>query len=249
MSLNLETRPSARTFRRNRLRLSLLEGFSLTQSGRPLQLPMGTQRLICFVALHDGPLQRIFVAGSLWPDTTERHAAANLRSALWRLSQPGPTPVLIATAKTLALAQTVWVDAREASEAARILQARKSTDATRLPPFTRFTKDLLLDWYEDWVIIERERFRQVRLHALENLSTIHRRAGRFAQAIDAALAAVSGEPLRESAHRVLIEAHLAEGNKSEAFRQYDLYCRLLRAEVGVPPSTALESMVHCVRTA
>ena len=53
-------------------------------------------------------------------------------------------------------------------------------------------------------------------------------ARRFGPALEAALAAVAGEPLRESAHRVLIKAHLAEGNVSEAIRQYHFYRTLLQ---------------------
>jgi DNA-binding SARP family transcriptional activator len=54
---------------------------------------------------------------------------------------------------------------------------------------------------------------------------------------------VSGEPLRESAHRAVIEVHLAEGNPGEALRQYDLYRRLLRVELGLSPSQAIRSLV------
>ena len=76
--------------------------------------------------------------------------------------------------------------------------------------------------------LARERHRQFRLPALEEVSCRHRRAQRYDLALRAALAAVSSEPLRESAHRAVIEVHLAEGNQSEAVRQFDL--RLLQAD-------------------
>ncbi|MGH8905014.1 MAG: AfsR/SARP family transcriptional regulator [Egibacteraceae bacterium] len=60
--------------------------------------------------------------------------------------------------------------------------------------------------------------------------------GRYSQAIDAGLAAIAGEPLRESAHRALIRAYLAEGNPSEALRQYRIYRRLLHDPTRPPPS-------------
>ena len=80
--------------------------------------------------------------------------------------------------------------------------------------------DLLPDWNEDWVLIERERFRQARLHALEALCDRFSEAGRMMPAIQAGLAAVTADPFRESAHRALIRTHLREGNRSEALRQY-----------------------------
>ena len=78
--------------------------------------------------------------------------------------------------------------------------------------------DLLPGLYEDWAIMDRERIRQRMLHALEMLSRELSKAGRYADAIDAALTAISADPLRESAQRALIEAHAAEANWGEARR-------------------------------
>ena len=104
--------------------------------------------------------------------------------------------------------------------------------------------DLLPDWYEEWVSVERERFRQLRLHALDALCEQLTSAGRFAPAIEVGMAAVAAEPLRESAHQRLIEAHLAEGNRGEAIRQYCLCRRLLRDRLGLRPSNQLENLVR-----
>src|SRR5215210_3933939 len=54
--------------------------------------------------------------------------------------------------------------------------------------------ELLPDWYDEWLQFERERYRQVRLHALEALASAFSRAGRHAQAVEAALGAVAAEP-------------------------------------------------------
>ena len=67
--------------------------------------------------------------------------------------------------------------------------------------------------------------------------------GRFADAIEAALSAVSGDPLRESAQRVLIEAHAAEDNWGEARRSCECYRELIRTELGVDPSRDLTAFV------
>jgi DNA-binding SARP family transcriptional activator len=104
--------------------------------------------------------------------------------------------------------------------------------------------DLLPSWYDDWVLFERERLRQLRIHALETLAATLTRKARFAEAIDAALHAICAEPLRESAHRRLIEAHLAEGNVSEAITQYERYRALLDEALGVPPSPGLRALLH-----
>ena len=104
--------------------------------------------------------------------------------------------------------------------------------------------ELLPDWYDDWVVIERERFRQLRVHALERLCERLTSERRFTEAVETGLAAVEGEPLRESAHRVLIHAHLAEGNAAEALRQYGVFRGLLRDRLGLEPSGQMDALVR-----
>ena len=59
--------------------------------------------------------------------------------------------------------------------------------------------DFLPGWYDDWALMERERIRQRLLHALEAVSRRLARAGDYAGAVEAAMLAISAEPLRESA--------------------------------------------------
>ena len=225
-------------------RLSLLGGFELRCTGRDVAVARSGQRLLALLALQARPLERCWVAGTLWLDATEERAGASLRSALWRLPQPGGTAVVEATTTHLRLARDLAVDVQELTGLAQGLElptARAGDD--HLDPSV-LASDLLPDWYEDWVVLERERYRQLRLHALEALSARLTEAGRFGAAVQAGLAAVAGEPLRESAHRTLIQAHLAEGNPGEAVRQYHLYRRLLATELAIDPSPAIRGMVQ-----
>src|SRR3954452_9389824 len=102
------------------IHVRLLGGFGVVCDGRELELPQSAQRLIAFLALQDAPLLRLYVAGVLWPDTSEKRSYANLRSALWRLRKV-PHEVVDARAANLRLAPGVAVDAREAAAAARAL--------------------------------------------------------------------------------------------------------------------------------
>src|SRR5262249_2572307 len=65
--------------------LQLLGGFELVLDGGRVTLPVSAQRLLAFLALHRHPLMRVYVAGTLWIDSSERHANACLRTTLWRL--------------------------------------------------------------------------------------------------------------------------------------------------------------------
>jgi SARP family transcriptional regulator, regulator of embCAB operon len=59
----------------------------------------------------------------------------------------------------------------------------------------------------------------------------------------AALAAVRAEPLRESSRAALIRVHIAEGNPSEALREFTRYGELLGLELGIEPTERLRGLV------
>ena len=103
--------------------------------------------------------------------------------------------------------------------------------------------ELLPGWYDEWVLLERERLCQLRMHALEAWAGKLAAAGRYGEAIQAACAAVGVEPLRESAHRALVRVHLAEGNVAEAVRAYESFRALLAAELGVEPTAQMDALV------
>lgn len=222
--------------------LRLLGSFEVTRVGRALPLPMSAQRLVALLGLHGRPLMRSFVAGTLWLDMPEERAAASLRSTLWRLH--GAASGLVTSANgQLALSSGTTVDLEQArARARRILDEPNALDAGDEPARV-LELDVLPQWYDDWVMIERERFRQMRLRALEALSGQLLQRGRCHRALEAGLAAVAAEPLRESAHRAVIAVHLAEGNRSEAVRQYELYRQLLQDELRVAPSPLMESLM------
>jgi DNA-binding SARP family transcriptional activator len=224
--------------------LSLLGSFDLTIRGTRVAMAQSCQRLVALLAVVGQPVRRVYVAGSLWPDKSDGRAAANLRSTIWRLG--GSDVVVEAPVSALALHPDVSVDLPRVTKLARILvQALDNdalTDRLLLNSQRSLEQDLLPDWYDDWLVIERERLRQLRLYALEALSRLQLGHGCPSAAIEAALTATRIEPLRESAHRLLIEIHLSEGNWSEAIRQYDRCCALLRSELGVGPSAQLRSL-------
>ena len=222
--------------------LTMLGGFDLRSRGQRVVLPPSAERVVAYLALHQGPATRPNVAGTLWLDVPEERAMANLRSALWRLRRPGVT-IVEASGEHLALADEVEVDFRELSLAARrCLDGDSPADISQLDRLAN-SSDLLGDWYEDWVLLEREHFRQLRLQALERLALELAASGQYGRAAETALAAVASEPLRESAHRALISVHLAQGNRGEAIRQYGIYKRLMHDELDLDPSPQMDDLI------
>jgi DNA-binding SARP family transcriptional activator len=214
-------------------------------------LPQSAERVVAFLAVHDRAVERSQVAGTLWPDATDSHAAGSLRSALWRLHDADGC-VVEATTSRLRLAPLLRVDLREGlGLARRLLQAGTPGNAGQPPmqAVAELDRDLLPDWYlDDWLVLPREQWRQMRLHALEVLAMGLAARGEFAVAVAAALAAVRGEPLRESAHRCLIQVHLAEGNAAEAVAEFQSFRRLLHSELGMEPSSAFIRLLRGATT-
>ena len=238
-------------------RITLLDGFGLNSPGSGPQpaaddLPRAVQRLVAHLCLAHRPT-RTATAGHLWPDVPEYHAHGSLRSALWRLNKAVPGLVEV-SGNALQLATDVSVDVRElTSWARRAVAAAGGSDGDALPyaaladtalPDTALLGDLLPGWYDDWVLLERERLRQLRMQALEAVAVRLSFLGRHGEALEAAHAAIGAEPLRESARRIVVRIHLAEGNEAEAVRAYELFRTLLEAELGVPPTEQMTRLVQ-----
>ncbi|MFB7497891.1 BTAD domain-containing putative transcriptional regulator [Streptomyces sp. NPDC056161] len=257
--------------------LTLMGGFDLRYAGRSVPVAPAGRRLLSLLVLSRRTLTREHVAGKLWPDTCGDRAAGCLRSALWRLPRP-ERPLVVATVSTLQLSPDIATDLAAVEDTLQRVIAWSERSERPAPPGPSgpprrhdghdghaaapppdlepadhaLSSDLLPEAWDEWVIVERERLHQMRLHALESLARGHRSAGRFGRALDAALRAVAGEPLRESAHRQVIETYLAEGNTGAALRHFGELRELLRTELGLEPSPALcrrmDSAVAALRT-
>jgi SARP family transcriptional regulator, regulator of embCAB operon len=228
----------------------VLGGFALFWEGSVLRIPRASQRLLAFLALQGRMVKRAAVAGTLWPDASETHASTNLRSALARL-QGTARKALAASKLELGLAEGVMVDVRHAHGLARrLLDPAVTPDRSEvgMAAIPALSADLLPDWYDDWALIEAEDWHQLRLHALEALAGRLIALGRWGEAASAAGAAVRAEPLRESARAALIQAHLAEGNQSEAVREFTRYRTLLDAELGLAPTPRLHGLLQALQS-
>jgi DNA-binding SARP family transcriptional activator len=140
----------------------------------------------------------------------------------------------------------VKVDLQTWTHQARLLMAQPGSGINGAVPTVvdALSAELLPAWSDEWLIFERQRWDQLRLHALEQLAERFASAGMYMDSVEAALAAVAIEPYRESANRVLIRAYIAEGNQASAVAQYHRYQRILTRELGVRPTAQLQRLVH-----
>lgn len=221
--------------------LRVLTEFQFLVEDRPVLLPHSVERVLAFLGMNNAPVKRARIAGSLWPDIAESRANGGLRSALWRLRRV--TGVIREQNHSLALSPDVNVDIADMTELTRALVTRPTRPALDRIPDLVGASAILPGWDDEWLVVERERYRIRRLRALEKSAEALLTAGDHAGALDAALASVDTEPYRETAHRLVIRVHIAEGNYAEAIRAYQSYCALVSDELGIPPSSRIDGLV------
>jgi DNA-binding SARP family transcriptional activator len=222
--------------------LVLTGEFKLVVGEQTLVVPHTVERVLAFLALAGHAVNRTKLAGTLWLDATEEQAANNLRTALWRLRRAGSQLIAVHPDR-VRLAPEVTVDLAALSDLAyRLIRHPEPEDLYRLPELVH-CGELLPDWDDGWVVADRERFRLLRLEALECAAAVLIEQRRFGDALIAALAATRAEPLRESARQLVMQVHACKGNAVEALRAYRAYQSLLRAELGLDPSPSMRRMV------
>jgi DNA-binding SARP family transcriptional activator len=221
--------------------LRLMGGFDLRRGARSVQLQPSIQRLVAFLALGDRQATRSQCAGSLWSFAPREHAVRSLRSAIWRLKRACPD-LLDSRRDQLRLTAALAIDAHtQASLCESVIVPGARCDAGRLERLLPEAV-LLPDWDEPWVVLERERHRLLRMHALEAGAT-RLAADHPHLAMVAATAVVASEPLRESAWRLVISINLRQGNVASARHAFQTYAAVLEAELGIQPSDQMRALV------
>jgi DNA-binding SARP family transcriptional activator len=220
-------------------RVTVLGSFTVTADGGPGGPPtVDARRVVAYLAVHRRPQRRADLAADLWPGVPE--AARLLDDAVADLLAVG---LLVdrdddGRGAPVALHPDVRVDLDEAMSLVRTLTETSGRPAPVPADLSRaralLAADILPGDPAPWLTVERERFRQIRLNAVEELSAALSARGRHAEAVSVAYGAVRAAPSRETARRALIEAHLAQGDIAEAVAAYDEYQELLRCSVGAP---------------
>ena len=232
------SRPSA-----DHVDLTLLGGFHARLSpGSALKVPAGkAQALLAYLAIPCGVAHpRDKVAALLWADMREERARANLRQTVYTLRRALPGRMVGSIRlddETLAL-EPAAVDV-DVSAFERL--ATKSAPDTLAQAAAIYQGDLLQGLpvregpFEDWLMAERERLRELALEILARLLAQQRAAGETELALQTALRLLSLDPLLETVHRTIMRLYEALGRRNSALRQYQMCVSVLRRELGVEP--------------
>ena len=211
-----------------------------------------------------GDHRREKLAGLLWPDFPERTARANLRNALANLRQilgdrqlPGnsmpPYPFLKVTRQTIHfnLSSDCQIDARDflAVVEERSPSLEELAGAVKLIR-GEFMEGFSLpgsDIFEEWLLLQRERFNRLTLETLHRLASGLSNLGQFKRALEYAWRQVELDPLQENAQRQLMSLLAFNGQVSQALTQYENYRNLLARELTAEPSEETIELERLIR--
>ena len=235
--------------------LTLFGGFGIRlASGRAAELPVRKDRaLLAVLALPPGATHsRESLASLLWSDRGDQQARDSLRHSLTRLRQclQGATPPPIVADR-----QSVRLDpAAVTTDVAAFERLLTEGTPEALQRAAALYLGDLLDGigvrdpaFEDWLLIERQRLRQLADEALAKLLAQSMMAGARDRAAAAARQMLTLDPLREAAFRALMQIHTERGQTTQALKLYESLRDRLHRELGVKPEPATVQLYHSIR--
>ncbi|NOY54505.1 MAG: tetratricopeptide repeat protein [Actinobacteria bacterium] len=234
------------------LRVYLFGGFFMERAGKALP-PIASRvgrSLFAHLVMHRGrPLQRDLLAGSFWPDLPEGRARRRLSHTLWQIQDTvsdGSASHLATTADTLAFDTTApyWLDVEEFDHlfdsleiSRRDTQLGRAGDAAALRACVELYRgDFLAGFFDNWVVVEQDHYRQRYLVALSRLVEVTKAQGAYEEALAHARRLTHHDPLREEAHQEVMRLCFLLGRTSDAVQQFERCRSVLAEELGTEPS-------------
>ncbi|HLK59589.1 MAG TPA: BTAD domain-containing putative transcriptional regulator [Chthonomonadaceae bacterium] len=203
--------------------------------------------LLALLALRHGrAVDRSWLAGTLWPDSSESQALHNLRNDLVHLRKAlgrEGARIQSPTRDTLTLAlEGAEVDVVDFDRA-----VRAGDEASLLHAVALYTGPLLEGCYEAWVSPERESREQACLTALESLADKATERADYAAAIPYLRKAEKLDPLRDTTARRLMSALQVTGDTAAAIEVYRRLRLRLHEELFSVPDEATTRLFQQIR--
>lgn len=227
------------------LAIHLLGQPRLLFNSQPLKFnaPPKTILLLAYLLLHRSqPVDRQQLSFLLWPDHSEEAARANLRRHLHHLQRilqavPSDCPWLLSDTQTIR-----WNPAADFGLDLAEFERLSADSATLEAAAAGYTGDFLEGEYDDWVLLEQERLRNLYFDVLTRLVFQNRAERNFAKAIAFAQQILGRDPFREEVVRQLMAVSYEAGDRAAAIQTYETFERRLRDEIGVPPMPETQSL-------
>lgn len=221
-----------------------------------------TQELLCFLLIfRHNPHTREKIANLLWEDKSDSQSKQYLRQTLWQIQSS--LDGIWSADKSLITVESdwlqingeanLWVDIVQLEQAFALAQgsqghlltpskARKLMYAAGL-----YRGDLLETCYQDWCILERERFQNTYLAILDWLVDYCLACRDYAAGVDYGMQLLRCDIARERTHRKLMRLHYLNNNRTGALRQYQRCRQVLEQEFEVEPATRTVDLYNQIR--
>jgi TolB-like protein/DNA-binding SARP family transcriptional activator len=236
------------------LELVLLGGFQVRAAGQAIDVSGRKERaLLAVLAMPPGePRSRDKLAGLLWSDRGDKQARDSLKQAVLRLRKSfgtlHPLPIRTDRVSLTLDAAEVAVDVQEFEQL-----IGDGTPNAVARAATLYRGDLLdgLDVrdpaFEEWLLFERQRLRDLARAALARLLELHMASNAHDQAGATARRLLALDPLQETAHRALMQIYAEHGQTALALKQYQVCRDALQGELGVKPDAETERLYQSIR--
>ena len=221
--------------------------------------------LLAYLAVTRRAHTRDKLAALLWGEMSDADAKNNLRQALANLKKFFEDELTV-TRDSIEFTGGAFVDSIEFDSALRSasssdtsisLSASPERVAVILTDSLRLYRGDFLEGFhvrdapdfEDWMLAERARLRELALGALHTLTQFHAQRGNFNTAMTFASRLLAFDPWREEAHRQLMLLQARTGQSSAALAQYEACKKILEKELGVEPSLETTALYERIRSA
>jgi predicted ATPase/DNA-binding SARP family transcriptional activator len=213
------------------LEIRFLGRFDIGRDGSEIDIGSRPARLLfAYLILTRGSMQpREMLAGVLWPESTESSARKNLRQALWRLRQVIGEENLIVEPDSIGFDKNsdYWLDIEE-------LEMPGGSDPEK--SVMVYEGELLPGYYEEWILLERDRLASVYNRKMQQLIESVSRRQDWEQLIDWSERWIARGDYPEAGYRALMTAYGCLGDLSSVEATYQRCVDAMDAHVGVPPS-------------
>jgi DNA-binding SARP family transcriptional activator len=218
------------------LKIHLLGHFKVLKGEDAVEVPSRpAQSLFAYLAISAGTVhRREKLAGLLWPEASESNARSNLRHALWRLRKAVGNEYLIADKITVAFDEHAdyWLDVNALSRE----EHEGRTTEELLEQITHYGGELLPGFYDDWVILERERYRALFDNKVQKLLDQLVKEERWGDVLEWGERWIAMGHAPEPAYRALMFAYCGLGDTAGMANTYQRCVTTLKEELGVEPS-------------
>jgi predicted ATPase/DNA-binding SARP family transcriptional activator len=231
------------------INLYLLGSFELQINGKATRLPTRKmESLLAYLVLHPAPQSREKLAAMFWGDSSDELARRSLRTALAALRKELGDHLIIADRETVQRnpAFAVWIDVEEMERQAKEVLSADFPINCELE-IELYRGDLLEEFYEEWILEEREQCRSLWIDALLRYAQTQRTNGEYRRAIEISQKAISMDRANERAYQHLIFCYTALGDRSAAWKSYEECAKQLQEKLGIRPSKDTEDLFGHVK--